>query len=100
MSPCEFFQRLDSIGDEPESLDFVYDTIDAMLLGGHYLAVDAILAAAEPKALRVTSALSLLTITYGARSKLSARAPLLARLRANLETVSPRNFEAILGGLE
>lgn len=95
---AELYER--SQGDPAELLDFLYDTLDDMLLTERFDACDAVLRGADVARLSVEGMIGLLTISLAAKHLLPSRPRLVQRVEVALRAVrAPAEVEALLAGL-
>lgn len=81
-----------------EAIDFVYDTLDELLLAGEIAQCNAVLRDAKPEDLGLQLTLAMLSITSG-RDGLSERCSFAERAREFVHAKEPSRADSLLRGL-
>ena len=82
-----------------DRIDWIYNTVDDLLLAGKFAEVDTMLRDVDLETLGIAEMLSYLTITLYATEKLHDRAAFYDRVRARLLVVDPSRADGLLRGL-
>lgn len=97
----EELYSLSESGEIDDGLDYLYDTIDDLLLEEQYDTCDAYLKEIDIEQLDPDILVGLLTITYSARDQLRTRGEIFQRISALFEKIMDRaEMIATLRGLE
>lgn len=77
-------KRLSAGASFHTSIDYIFDSLDELMIAGDFAAVDCILAAADPRDFGTTNVLAFLVITLSSRELLRERAGYVDRATAAL----------------
>lgn len=83
-----------------KATDFLFDTVDDLLLAGDFTCVDALLAEVDLGRLDTPLLVALLAITSVATEHLPSRPDLVDRVRQRLQVRAPERVHLLMRGLE
>lgn len=83
MNNKDIFDKIKSFKEQREALDFLFDTVDDMLLDGKFEEVNELLKKAPLNEFSTTIQIGFVSITYAAKEKLPAYSLTLEIIRKN-----------------